>query len=89
MIPNPTSTEFILLILGVLTSVAIMFLPALYELKNPRDAGPRRIMNDTNVLSPEIVKTMLMTNMEEDYNMSQTVIHKILDIIAILPNLEA
>jgi hypothetical protein len=88
MIPNPTPTVFILLILGVLTSIAIMFLPAFYELKKPRDAGPRRIMNEAPTPSTKVVKTMLIANMEEDYSISQTAIYRILDIIAVLPNLE-
>lgn len=88
MIPNPTPTVFILLILGVLTSIVITLLPAFYELKRPRDTGPRRIMNETPILSPKIAKTILITNMEEEYNISQKAVHKILDIIAFLPNLE-
>lgn len=89
MIPNPTLTTFILLIFGVSTSVLLMLLPAFYELKKPKDAGPRRFMKGTLILQPKMVKTMLIANMEEDYRLGQQPLHKILDIIAVLPNLEA
>lgn len=89
MIPNPTLTTFILLVLGVAASVILMLLPAFYEIKKPKDAGPRSFMNEIYVLQAKMVKTMLIVNMEEDSKLSQPPIHKILDIIAVLPNLEA
>jgi hypothetical protein len=88
MIPNPTLTTFILLILGVSASILLMLLPAIYELKKPRDAGPRRFMNEIPIIQAKVVKTMLIANMEEDYKFGQQPLRKILDIIAILPNLE-
>jgi hypothetical protein len=66
-----------------------MLLPAFYELKKPKDAGPRRFMNEMPILTPKIAKTMLIANMEEDYRFGQQPLHKMLDIISVLPNLEA
>ncbi|NWF87008.1 hypothetical protein HXY32_04285 [Candidatus Bathyarchaeota archaeon] len=89
MIPNPTLTTFILLIFGVAAFVILMLLPALYEIKKPKDAGPRRFMNEIPILYAKMVKTIPIVNMEEDLKFSQPPIPKILDIIAVLPNLEA
>jgi len=88
MIPNPTLTTFILLIFGVFASILLTLLPAFYELKKPKDAGPRRFMNEPPILHSRMVKTMLITNMEEDYRLSKPHLNKILDVIAVLPNLE-
>jgi hypothetical protein len=89
MIPNPTLTTFILLILGAIMSIAVMLLPAFYELRKPSDAGPRRIMKESLILPPRTLKPFLIADMEENYRIGQTTIYKILDIIAVLPNLEA
>jgi hypothetical protein len=89
MIPNPTPTTFILLILGVSTFIFITLLPALLELKRPKDAGPRLIMNDVPVLQPQVREGILIVNVEEDHIFDQTLVKKIADIIAVLPNLEA
>jgi hypothetical protein len=35
------------------------------------------------------VKSFLIADVEEDYRIGQTTIHRLLDIIAVLPNLEA
>ncbi|MEM3673013.1 MAG: hypothetical protein QW468_02140 [Candidatus Bathyarchaeia archaeon] len=42
MTPNPTST-MLMLFLEISTFILIMLLPAFLELKQPKDAGPRRI----------------------------------------------
>jgi hypothetical protein len=90
MVPNPTLTTFITLILGVLTFIFIMLLPALLELKRPRDAGPRAIMDNAPTIQPQIrEKTILMVNVEEEQGFDQALIKKIADIIAVLPILEA
>jgi len=88
MIPNPTPTTFIILILGVLSFIFVMLLPALLELKKPKDAGPRLIMNDVPVLQPQMRESILIVNVEEDHRLDQTLVKKIADIIAVLPNLE-
>ncbi|MDI6904972.1 MAG: hypothetical protein QMD13_05740 [Candidatus Bathyarchaeia archaeon] len=89
MIPPPTSTTLITLCFGVLIFIFIMFLPALLELKKPKDAGPRMILNDVAVLQQlQIVQKIPIANMEEDLRFDQTVVKKIANVIAMLPNLE-
>ncbi|MDI6846567.1 MAG: hypothetical protein QMD23_00310 [Candidatus Bathyarchaeia archaeon] len=89
MIPPLTSTTLITLCFGVLIFIFIMFLPALLELKKPKDAGPRMILNDVAVLQQlQIVQKIPIANMEEDLRFDQTVVKKIANVIAMLPNLE-
>jgi hypothetical protein len=84
MISNPTLTTFIMLILGVCAFVLIMLLPAFLELKKPKDAGPRTIMNNI------IAILQLPTIMEDEkIVLDQALRQKIASIIAFLPNLEA
>jgi hypothetical protein len=87
MIPNPTPTTFIMLILGVSTFTFIMLLPALLELKRPRDAGPRIIADDARLTQPKI-RSMLVVNVEEEQRFDQVLVKRIADVIAVLPNLE-
>ena len=87
MFPNPTPTTFIMLILGVSTFIFIMLLPALLELKKPKDAGPRMIVDDANFTQPKI-RNMPIVNVEEEQGFDRILIKRIADVIAVLPNLE-
>ena len=87
MIPTPTVTTFIMLILGVSTFIFIMFLPALFELKKHKDAGPRLIMNDAPVMQTKM-KAVLIVNVEEGFGFDQMLVKKMADVMAILPNIE-
>ena len=87
MIPTPTLTTFIMLILGVSTFIFIMFLPALFELKKHKDAGPRLIMNDAPVMQTKM-KAVLIVNVEEEYGFDQMLVKKMADVMAVLPNIE-
>ena len=89
MIPSPTLTTFIMLILGVSTFIFIMFLPALLELKKHKDAGPRLIMNDAPVMQPKMRETVLIVNVEEEHGFDQILARKMADVMAVLPNIEA
>jgi len=82
MVPNPIT--FIVLFLGVSTFILIMLLPAFLELKKPRDAGPRAIMNNI-ILIPQLPVIME----DEKIVLDQALRQKIASIIAFLPNLEA
>jgi hypothetical protein len=86
MLPNPTST-FIMLGLGVLTFILIMLLPALFELKMPKDAGPRMIKDYTLPVNLA-TKEVLITNLEEKQGLEQILVKNIMDAISVLPNLE-
>jgi hypothetical protein len=80
---------FIMFILGVFIFMLIMLLPALLELKKPRDAGPRVIMDNVLLVHPRTRKTTLMVNLEEEQKFDQTITKKIADVISVLPNLES
>ena len=61
-----------------------MLLPAFLELKKPRDAGPRIIMDNI------IVIPQLQTIVEEEkFVLDHALFRKIAEILAVLPNLEA
>jgi len=81
---NPNPTTFIMLILGVFTFILIMLLPAFLELKKPRDAGPRIIMD--NIVAIPQLKTIVE---EEKFVLDHALYRKIAEILAVLPNLEA
>ena len=84
----PTPTTLIMLILGISTFIFIMLLPALLELKRPRDAGPRAIMDNIIAMQSQMRKTLLIIDVEEGQAFDKGHIKKIMDIIAFLPNLE-
>jgi len=86
MIPNPNPTTFIILMFGVSTFIFIMLLPALLELKRPKDAEPRMIADDANFT--QLKTSMPLVNVEEEQRFDQVLVKKIADIIAVLPNLE-
>lgn len=89
MMLNPTPTTLIMLCFGVLIFIFIMLLPALLELKKPKDAGPRMMLNDVSVLQQlQIVQKISIANMEEDLGFDQMAVKKIANAIAMLPNLE-
>jgi hypothetical protein len=89
MVPNPTLIDFIIIILEVSTFIVIMLLPALLELKRPKDAGPRAIMENASTIRSQIIeKTFLILNVEEEQRFDQALIKKIADVIAVLPGLE-
>jgi len=84
MVLNPNPMTFTVLISGVALFILIMFLPALLELKKPRDAGPRIIMNNI-IAIPQLPIIME----EEKLVLDHALYQKIASIIAFLPNLEA
>jgi hypothetical protein len=87
MIPGSTLTSFATLVFGVSVFIFIMLLSALLELKKPRDAGPRVIINDVAI--PQLhVRIAMLEKSEDKVELGQTILRKIADIIAVLPNLE-
>jgi hypothetical protein len=91
MIPNPTPAMFVILIFGLSTFLFIMLLPALFELKRPKDAGPRKIMDSViTVQRFQLGQIISLANVEEEkLGLDQVLVKKIAEIIAFLPNLEA
>lgn len=68
----------------------IMLLPALLELKRPKDAGPRLIMGSiTATLQLQTRLIIPLADIEkEELRFDRTTVKKITDIIAVLPNIE-
>jgi len=91
MIPNLNPTTLMMLIFGVSTFIFIMFLPALLELKKPRDAGRRIIMDDVIIAQRFRAREIFpLANIEkEKFGLDQTIVKRITDIVSFLPNLEA
>ena len=84
MLPIPTSTVAFLL-LGTPLLIFIMLLPALFELKKPRDRGPRMIMG----AFPDLLVTgFLIANMEEGEIFDLSILRPLAKIIEVLPSLE-
>ncbi|MDH7477951.1 MAG: hypothetical protein QHH17_06180 [Candidatus Bathyarchaeota archaeon] len=89
MFPNPTPTTLILLTMGVSILILIMLLPSIIELKKPKDAGPRIILdyaNDMQTLWKEAIPTL---DVEEEHMLDKMLVKKIVEVISVLPNLEA
>lgn len=80
-----------ILIFGLSTFLFIMLLPALFELKRPKDAGPRKIMDSMiPVRQFQLEQIISLVNVEkEKLGLNQVLVKKIVEIIAFLPNLEA
>jgi hypothetical protein len=81
MLPNPNPT-FIMLLVGTVSFILIMFLPALFELKKPKDAGPRMISDYS------FSANLPIACLEEKEGLDQALVTKIIDVISVLPNLE-
>jgi len=63
MIPNLTSI-IVILILGIPILILIMLLPALLELKKPKDGGPRMIMENVSEVQTQIAHMIPIANIE-------------------------
>jgi hypothetical protein len=86
MLENLSQTMFVALAFGVVMFVLLMFLPALLELRKPRDAGPRKIMERTPGGPKLNIASMEET---EEIDVDQTIVKRVSNILSALPNLEA
>ncbi len=82
MIPSSALTSAIILFFGVITFIVVMLLPALMELKKPKDAGPKKLENG------EQHGINLLVDMESEIKFDWTTIRRVAEIIAFLPSLE-
>lgn len=91
MIPTSALTSIIPLFLAVLTFIIVMLLPALIELKKPKDAGPRIMLEDTLYLQIFHVSSdiPLLDADDEKVELNQKIIEKMATVLAVLPRLEA
>jgi len=87
MIPNLTSMIAIL-ILGIPILILIMFLPALLELKKPKDGGPRLITDNISEVQIQIMRMIPITSIEDEQKFDSALIQPLAKIIEVLPSLE-
>lgn len=88
MIPNLTPTVLIL-VLGTPLLILIMFLPALLELRKPKDSGPRRIMEKVPELRVDPHLFVAIANIEEETKFERSLLSRLTKIVEVLPSLEA
>jgi len=87
MIPNLTSI-IIILIVATPILVLIMFLPAILELKKPKDGGPRMIMENIPEVKTRTVHIIHIANIEKEQKFDISLIQTMAKITEVLPNLE-
>jgi hypothetical protein len=87
MISNLTAIIGILVV-GIPLMVLIMLLPALLELKKPKDGGPRLIMDNINDVQIQILRMTRVTNIESEQKFDIAIVSRLAKIIGVLPNLE-
>ncbi len=88
MIPN-LSSIIAILALGLPVLILFMLLPAILELKKPKDKGPRMIMDNISEVQIHIMRMTPIVNIESEQKVDSSVIQPLAKIIAVLPNLEA
>jgi hypothetical protein len=87
MVPNLNSVITILL-LGTPALILIVFLPAIIELKKPKDCGPRMITDQVpngGLVSAPIFR---LANIEEDQKFTRPLFSPLTKILEFLPNLK-
>ena len=88
MIQNLSSITAILA-LGIPVLILFMLLPAILELKKPKDKGPRMIMDDISEAQIQIMRTTPIINIESEQKFDSAVTQPLAKIMSVLPNLEA
>jgi hypothetical protein len=87
MILNLTSMITILIV-ATPVLILILFLPAIIELKKPKDRGPRMIMAGIPEVNLSSIHVIPIANMEYEQKFDSSLILTITKIIAVLPSLE-
>jgi len=87
MIPNLTSMITILIV-ATPVLILILFLPAIIELKKPKDQGPRMIMAGIPEVSTSSIRVIPIANMEYEQKFDSSLIQTMAKIIAVLSSLE-
>jgi hypothetical protein len=87
MIPNLTLI-IALLILGTPILILIMFLPAILELRKPKDGGPRMIMDGVLEVRMQLAGAVPLVNIEEEKRFDSSLLRPLAKIIEALPSLE-
>jgi hypothetical protein len=78
---------FIALVSGVAVFILILFLPALFELRNPKDSGPRKMIDG----ALETVSHMEIASLErgEETQVDEVLVRKVASLLSALPDLES
>jgi hypothetical protein len=87
MIPNLISA-ILLIVFGTPTLIIVVFLPALLELRRPRDSGPRIIMEDVHAGLIGLLSVATIVNIEEEHRFDRSLLPRLLKAIEVLPSLE-
>jgi hypothetical protein len=87
MIPNLTTIT--ILMASSLALILITFLPAFIELKKPKDEGPRMIMAKIPGMNSHIARFISLANIEDEQAYDGSLSQKMVNVIAVLPSLEA
>ncbi|MGQ9538345.1 MAG: hypothetical protein ACUVTE_01990 [Candidatus Bathycorpusculaceae bacterium] len=88
MVPNPTPDSVITLFLGVLTFILIVLLPAIIELKKPKDPGPRIIKDPAVSYDLEMRINYIIDEYGEEPKLNRSILKELSAILAVLPSLE-
>ncbi len=89
MVPTSALTSIIPLFLAVLTFIMVMLLPAIIELKKPKDAGPRIMLEDMiSLQSLSVSPDIPLLDFDDEVELNQKIIEKMAKVLAILPKLE-
>jgi len=67
----------------------IMLLPALLELKKPKDGGPRLIMDNISEVQIQIMCVIPIASIEDEQKFDSALIQPLAKIIEVLPGLDA
>jgi hypothetical protein len=85
---NLDSTGLTMLLCGVSAFIFLMLFPAILELKKPKDAGPRTIIEEM-LFQRFGLRVPLMDDSREVIELDAVASGKIFEIISALPNLES
>jgi hypothetical protein len=86
---NLDSTGLTMLLCGVSAFIFLMLFPAILELKKPKDAGPRTIIEEMLFQRFGLRVPMMDDSKEEVHMLDTATSGQIFEIISALPNLES
>ncbi|MBS7616744.1 hypothetical protein KEJ45_06055 [Candidatus Bathyarchaeota archaeon] len=87
MIPIPPLTSILTLFFGVLLFIIIMFMPAIIELKKPKDPGPKNI-EDSESTDPFQGRLNSLDDVESEFRVDGATIKRVAEILSVLHSLE-
>ncbi|MBX5321012.1 MAG: hypothetical protein QHH12_03565 [Candidatus Bathyarchaeota archaeon] len=88
MVPTPTPDSVIMLFFGVLTFIILMLLPAIIELKKPKDPGPRIIKDLIVLCDLDMEINSIIDKDGEEPKLDKLILKEVSAILAVLPSLE-